>query len=145
MKEMLQTCCKASGGTSVGIHSPSAAARSLPKGGMVEHLSYLSGNQEPPQLLARQSVLPLPGSVSLLPSHPAEGQFPGPEAVVDSIACDLPPFFQMKMSEFLFASSLLVVSFETESCIGQGSCWFMVYILKSLPLQTFLTLISPQL
>lgn len=43
-------------------------------------------------------------------------------------------FLQMKMSELLFACSLIVSSFEIESCVVQASCWRMVYILKGLPL-----------
>lgn len=42
--------------------------------------------RNPPSSILSQSALPLPGSISLLSSHTAEGRLSGPEAVPDSIA-----------------------------------------------------------
>lgn len=74
--------------------------------------------------------------LSFAPVLQRTSQPSGPEAVVDSIAYDLPLFLQMKCLT-LFACSRLVVSFKTESCVGQAGCWLVVRVLKGLPLPCF--------
>lgn len=83
--------------------------------------------KKPLSSILSQSVLPLPDILQ-------RASCLGPRLLLTALLRICHLFLQMKMSKFLFACSLLVVSFETESCVVQVSCWSMVDILKNLPL-----------